>query len=57
MLAMLRVFFMHYIVCIMQMLLLTPCVLVAMIVIIVPAMDMLVTVQPGSMMEILRIPC
>ncbi len=54
---MLRVFFMHYIVCIMQMLLLTPCVLVAMIVIIVPAMDMLVTVQPGSMMEILRIPC
>jgi hypothetical protein len=55
MLAMLRVFFMHEIICIVHMFLLSARVLMAVIVKVVPTMDMLVTVQPVSMMEILLI--
>jgi hypothetical protein len=54
-LAVLRMFFMHDIICIVQMFLLTSGMLVAVIVKIIPTMDMLVAVQPVSMMKILLI--
>ena len=57
MLAMLRVFFMHEIIYIVQMFLLTSHMLMAVIVKVVPTMDMLVTVQAVSMMKILLISC
>ncbi len=55
MLAMQRVFFMHKIVCAVQVFFLTTGVLVAVIMKVAPAVDMLVTMQPVSMMEILLI--
>ena len=56
-LAMLGMFFTHHIVCIVQVFLLTPGMPVAVIVKITPAMDVLVAVQPISMMKILLISC
>ncbi len=55
MLAMQRMFFMHNIVCAVQVFLLTAGVLVAVIMEVAPAVDVLVTMQPVSMMEILLI--
>lgn len=56
-LAMMGMFFTHHIVCIMQVFLLTPGMPVAVIMKITPTMDMLVAVQPVSMMKILLISC
>lgn len=48
---------MHQIVVIVQVFLFTPRVLMAVVVKILPAVDVFVTVQPASMMEILIISC
>ena len=56
-LAMMGMFFTHHIVCIMQVFLLTSGMPVAVIMKITPTMDMLVAVQPVSMMKILLISC
>ena len=56
-LAMMGMFFTHHIVCIVHVFLLTPGMPMAVIMKITPTMDMLVAVQPVSMMKILLISC